>query len=391
MDKLNTHEMELPIYFDYNATTPCHPEVVEAILPYFTSAYGNASSVHHPYGWIAENAVEAAREEVAELIGAESKEILFTSGATEAINLAIKGLALANKGKRKHLITIATEHKAVLDTIDHLVSQGFECTCLPVNAKGEISLDQLKSSFKKNTLMLVAMTANNETGNLHPIKEMAEMASAHGAFFITDAVQAVGKIPLNVKHLGVDMLALSAHKMYGPKGVGALYVRKGVPKIDLVAQITGGGQEMGRRSGTLNVPGIVGLGKASSIRLSHQLGEYQRLFNLRNKLETGLLKITGSQRNGSSDRLPHVCNVSFNGILGKPLLIRINKELAVSSGAACSSVSDKPSHVLTAMGLDKATAMATLRLSLGRSTTEKDVDFAISYISKVVNDLQTAS
>ncbi|WP_316929250.1 cysteine desulfurase family protein [Cyclobacterium qasimii] len=289
------------------------------------------------------------------------------------------------------MITIATEHKAVLDTIEDLVHQGFDCTFLPVNAQGEISLDQLKASFKTNTLMLVGMTANNETGNLHPIKEMAEMAKAHDAFFVTDAVQAVGKIPLNVKDSGVDMLALSAHKMYGPKGVAALYIRKGFPKIDLVAQITGGGQEMGLRSGTLNVPGIVGLGKASSISLKHQVAESERLFNLRNKLEIGLLKITGSQRNGSSERLPHVCNVSFKDILGKPLLIRINKKLAVSSGAACSSISDKPSHVLTAMGLDKATAMATLRLSLGRSTTDKDVDFAIDYISRVVNDLRTAS
>ena len=383
--------MDLPLYFDYNATTPCHPEVVEAMLPYFTSTYGNASSGHHPYGWFAADAVESAREEVAELIGAAAEEILFTSGATEAINLAIKGLALAKNENKKHLITIATEHKAVLDSMEDLVRQGFEWTCLPVNANGEISLDQLKSSFKENTLLLVAMTANNETGNLHPIKEMAALAREHGVLFLTDAVQAIGKIPLNVKELGVDMLALSAHKMYGPKGVGALYIRKGSPKLTLKAQITGGGQERDLRSGTLNVPGIVGLGKASSLGLANQLDEAQRLSKLRNKLETGLLEIEDSQLNGSSNRLPHVCNVSFRGILGKPLLIRINKKLAVSSGAACSSVTDKPSHVLTAMGLDGPTAMATLRLSLGRFTTEENVDFAISYISKVVNDLRTAS
>lgn len=380
--------MDLPIYFDYNASTPCFQEVVEAIVPYFTSAFGNASSIHHPYGWLAEEAVETAREQVATLIGAEANEIVFTSGATEALNLGIKGIAqMANPGKN-HLITIATEHKAVLDTMESLADHGFELTFLPVSAEGEISLDQLKSSFRENTLMVVAMLANNETGNLNPIKEMAALTKAHGALFLTDAVQAVGKIPVDVRDLGVDFLALSGHKMYAPKGVGALFIRKGLPKIKMKAQITGGGHERGRRSGTLNVPGIVGLGKAAERCLDDLQEERHRLFNLRKQLEEGLLQIQGCQLNGGSHRLPHVCNVSFNEVSGKSLLIRVNKKLAVSSGAACSSISDKPSHVLTAMGLDQSTAMATLRLSLGRLTTAADVAFAIEYIREVIEDLR---
>lgn len=381
--------MDLPIYFDYNASTPCLPEVVEAIVPYFTSSFGNASSIHHPYGWLAEEAVETAREQVATLIGAEANEIVFTSGATEALNLGIKGIAqMADPGKN-HLITIATEHKAVLDTMESLVDRGFELTCLPVSAEGEISLDLLKSSFRENTLMVVAMMANNETGNLHPIKEMAALSKAHGALFLTDAVQAVGKVPVDVRDLGVDLLALSGHKMYAPKGVGALFIKKGLPKIQLKAQITGGGHERGRRSGTLNVPGIVGLGKAAERCLDDLHEESHRLFNLRKELENGLLQIQGCRLNGGSHRLPHVCNVSFNGVSGKSLLIRVNKKLAVSSGAACSSISDKPSHVLTAMGLDQRTAMATLRLSLGRFTTAADVAFAIEYIREVIEDLRS--
>jgi cysteine desulfurase len=383
--------MDLPIYFDYNATTPCHAEVVDAMLPYFTSAYGNASSGHHPYGWMAEEAVDIARENVGELIGASPEEIIFTSGATEAINLAIKGLARAHRDEKNHLLTIATEHSAVLDTIKVLEQQGFEYTCLPVNNRGEISLELFASGIKQNTLLVAAMRANNETGNLYPIKEMAAIAKGKGALFFTDAVQAVGKIPVDVKDLGVDMLALSGHKMYGPKGVGALYLRKGSPRIDLAAQITGGGQEYGMRSGTLNVPGIVGLGKAAAISLSNQSGEEKRLLFLRDRLESGLLKIPGCRLNGSSDRLPHVCNISIHGVSGKQLLVRVNKQLAVSSGAACSSITDKPSHVLTAMGLDATTAMATLRFSLGRYTTEEDVEHAIRYVGRIVNDLRTTS
>lgn len=381
--------MDLPIYFDYNASTPCLPEVVSAIMPYFTTAFGNASSVHHPYGWLAEEAVEIAREQVASLIGAEANEIIFTSGATEAINLGIKGIAQSADPDKNHLITIATEHKAVLDTIECLADRGFEVSCLPVGAEGEISLDQLESSFRENTLMVVAMMANNETGKLHPIKEMAALSKAHGALFLTDAVQAVGKVPVDVRNLGVDGLALSGHKMYGPKGVGALYINKELPKIKLNAQITGGGHERGRRSGTLNVPGIVGLGKAAECCTDDLDEEGFRLLNLRKQLENGLLQIQGCRINGGSLRLPHVCNVSFNEVPGKTLLIRINKKLAVSSGAACSSISDKPSHVLTAMGLDQKTAMATLRLSLGRLTTASDIAFAIEYIHEVIEDLRS--
>lgn len=375
--------MKYPIYLDYNATTPCHPDVVEEMLPFFSEHFGNPSSGQHPFGWVAEEAVEVAREQVAGLIGAAPKEIIFTSGATEAINLVLRGAVAGLKSKGNHLITLETEHKAVLDTMQVLEKQGFEVTYLPVQMDGAVSLDLLKKTIKAETVLVAAMLANNETGYLHPVKEMAAIARERGVLFFTDAVQAVGKIPVDVKALGIDMLALSGHKMYGPKGVGALYLRKSKPGIELESQITGGGQETGRRSGTLHVPGIVGLGKAADLARVEFPSDALKLAELRDKLERELLTIEGAQLNGARDsRLPHVCNISFRGVPGKPFLIRINKHLAVSSGSACSSITDKPSHVLRAMGLDSETAVATLRLSLGKSTTKKDVDFAIDFIKE---------
>ncbi|NHE57461.1 cysteine desulfurase family protein [Cyclobacterium plantarum] len=381
-----------PTYLDHNATTPCHPTVLEAMMPYFGTHFGNASSSHHPYGWMAEEAVEMAREQVAELIGAQAKEIVFTSGATEAINLAIRGVAWANKAKGNHLITLETEHSAVLDTMKSLSKQGFEISYLPVNEDGLVSQELLKKTFRKTTILLAAMFANNETGLVLPVGEMAAMAKQNEVLFFTDGVQAVGKIPVDVREAGIDLMALSAHKMYGPKGVGALYLRKSQPHIALEPQITGGGQETGRRSGTLNVPGIVGLGKAAELALNEFQEDALRLSALRDELEEGLLQISGSEVNGSrKNRLPHVSNISFKGIPGKPFLLRINKGLAVSSGAACSSITDKPSHVLTSMGLDAETAMATLRFSLGKSTNSEDIAHAIDWVREVHRDLKQSS
>lgn len=384
--------MKYPVYLDYNATTPCHPAVLEEMLPFFSEHFGNPSSGQHPFGWVAEQAVEVAREQVAALIGSSTKEIVFTSGATEAVNLALRGAVAGLKSKGNHLITVETEHKAVLDTMQVLENHGFEITYLPVQSDGSVSLDLLKKSLTAETVLVAAMLANNETGSLHPIKEMAAIANERGVLFFTDAVQAVGKIPVNVKELGIDMLALSGHKMYGPKGVGALYLRKSKPGISLEPQITGGGQETGRRSGTLNVPGIVGLGKAAEIALQEYKSDALRLGELRDKLENELLTVEGALLNGASDsRLPHVSNISFRGVPGKQFLIRVNKHLAVSSGSACSSITDKPSHVLRAMGLDSKTAVATLRVSLGKATTEKEVDFAIEFIKETHQKMKNGS
>lgn len=384
--------MKYPVYLDYNATTPCHPAVLEEMLPFFSEHFGNPSSGQHPFGWVAEQAVEVAREQVAALIGSSTKEIVFTSGATEAVNLALRGAVAGLKSKGNHLITVETEHKAVLDTMQVLENHGFEITYLPVQSDGSVSLDLLKKSLTAETVLVAAMLANNETGSLHPIKEMAAIANERGVLFFTDAVQAVGKIPVNVKELGIDILALSGHKMYGPKGVGALYLRKSKPGISLEPQITGGGQETGRRSGTLNVPGIVGLGKAAEIALQEYKSDALRLGELRDKLENELLTVEGALLNGASDsRLPHVSNISFRGVPGKQFLIRVNKHLAVSSGSACSSITDKPSHVLRAMGLDSKTAVATLRVSLGKATTEKEVDFAIEFIKETHQKMKNGS
>jgi cysteine desulfurase len=375
--------MKFPIYFDHNATTPCLPEVLEAMTPYFTSLYGNASSSHHVYGWLAEEAVEIAREQVAHLIGATPKEIVFTSGATESVNLAIRGVANANLNRGKHFVTLSTEHKAVLDTLADLRQEGFEVTVLPVDGNGLVDLNQLEGAIRDDTVMVAAMFANNETGVLQPIQEIADLTRSKGVLLLSDGVQAVGKIPLDVHRMDIDLVPLSAHKFYGPKGVGALYIKKSQPGVHLKACITGGGQELGRRSGTLNIPGIVGLGKAAEIASREMDRDGLRLKPLRDKLENALLALDGCRLNGHPvHRLPHVSNISFAGVNGKDWLIRINKELAVSSGSACSSITDKPSHVLKAMGLENELAKSTLRFGLGKSTTDEQVDFAIEFVKE---------
>jgi len=385
--------VKLPLYLDHNATTPCTDDVLEAMLPYFSQHYGNASSTHHPYGWIADEAVEAARENVADLIGCSPKEIVFTSGATEAINLAIRGTLFSTQNQKgNHVITVSTEHAAVLDTCKVMESLGIEVTYLPVVPNGILNLDELTTAIRKDTALICVMVANNETGVIQPIQEIGEIAHRHGIVFMADGVQAVGKIPVDVQVLGVDLLPLSAHKMYGPKGVGALYVRKSNPKIELQSTITGGGHERGRRSGTLNVPGIVGLGKTAQLQQRHLHSEYTRLKALRDMLEAAILQLPGTQRNGDAERrLPHVTNISFEGVESKDLLIAINKAVAVSSGSACSSVTERPSHVLQAMGVPEKLAKATLRFSLGKSTTQEDIHFTIDHVSKTLASLRKST
>lgn len=381
--------MKFPIYLDHNATTPCDTKVLGAMMPWFMEQYGNASSIHHPFGWMAEEAVEIAREQLATLIGAYPKEIVFTSGATEAINLGIRGVMEANPDKGNHLITVATEHKAVLDTCEVLEKKGTAVSYLPVKEDGLIDLEELEGAIRPDTVMIIIMMANNETGVIQPIREISVLAKEYGLILLSDAVQAVGKIPVEVKSFGIDLMPLSAHKMYGPKGVGALYIRSTNPKIELVSQITGGGQEKGRRSGTLNVPGIVGLGQAAEIAQQQMAAEQERLHRLRGFLEKNLLEIKGTHLNGPTAlRLPHVSHISFEGVEGKELLIAINKELAVSSGSACSSITTKPSHVLSAMGIRDDLARSSLRFGLGRSTTEAQMEFAVRYVKETVHSLR---
>ncbi|MCH6236451.1 cysteine desulfurase family protein [Cognataquiflexum rubidum] len=379
--------MKYPIYLDYNATTPCAPEVIEAMILWFGQHFGNAASKSHPYGWMAEDAVETAREQVANLIGAKPKEIIFTSGATEAINLALKGIFEHYSGEKQHYISCKTEHKAVLDTLDLLQSKGAEVTYLPVNQFGEVDLEELDSSILPHTKMIALMWANNETGLIHQMDRIKEIAEERNIILFTDAVQAVGKIPLDIK--GIHLMAISAHKMYGPKGVGALYIRHNHHLPKPLALIDGGGHEKGFRSGTLNVPGIVGFGKAAELRSKNQIVEASRLENLRNLLESKILEIEGAKVNGNlKNRLSHVSNISFDGVEGVELLQRVNKEVAVSSGSACTSISPKPSHVLASMGIDPDLGRASIRFSLGLNTTESEIIFAAEYIKKVVETLR---
>ncbi|AFL85438.1 cysteine desulfurase family protein [Belliella baltica DSM 15883] len=379
--------MNYPIYLDYNATTPCAQEVVEAMIPYFNEHFGNAASKSHPFGWMAENAVEMARENVASLIGANPKEIIFTSGATEAINIAIKG-TLERYGKEKqHYISCQTEHKAVLDTLKKIEEKGAEITLLPVDSNGQIDLVELESSIRPETKMICLMWANNETGVIHPVEKIAQIAAKHDIIFFTDAVQVVGKIPIDVN--GIHLMALSAHKFYGPKGVGVLYIRHNHELPKPISQIDGGGHEKGFRSGTLNVPGVVGLGKAAEIAKSSLNEESKRLKSLRDKLEKGILKIEGTILNaGQSQRLNHVSNISFQGIEGEDLLRELNREVAVSSGSACTSISPKPSHVLAAMGIEADLGRASIRFSLGRMTTEEEIDKVIRIVRNVIEKLR---
>lgn len=383
--------MELPIYLDNNATTPLDPRVLEAMLPYFTNKFGNAASRNHAFGWVAEEGVDYAREQVAKLIGCTEKEIIFTSGATEADNLAIKGVFEMYADKGNHIITATTEHKAVLDTCKHLEKQGARITYLQVKEDGLIDLAELEAAMTPETILVTIMYGNNEIGVIQPIKEISAIAHKHGALFFTDATQAVGKIPVDVNTDGIDLMAFSAHKMYGPKGVGALYVRRKNPRVKVTSQMDGGGHERGMRSGTLNVPGIVGLGKACELARLEMDEEAKRLSALRDKLESSLTTMEESYINGNTEhRLPHVANISFKYVEGEGLMMAM-KDLAVSSGSACTSASLEPSYVLKALGLSDDLAHSSIRFGLGRFTTEEEVDYAIENTKKAVNHLRDLS
>jgi cysteine desulfurase len=384
--------VKLPIYLDYNSTTPCDPRVVEAMLPYFTEKFGNAASRSHAFGWEGEEAVVQAREQVAALIGAEPGEIVFTSGATEGDNLALKGVFELYAGKGNHIITVVTEHKAVLDSCHHIEKLGGEVTWLPVDAEGLIDLRELEAAIRPATVLIAVMYANNEIGVIQPIKEISTIARKHGVLFFTDATQAVGKIPVNVNRDGIDLLALSAHKIYGPKGIGALYVRRKDPRVRLTAQMDGGGHEKGMRSGTLNVPAIVGMGKACALCAAEMETDAKRITRLRDRLEAGLLTIEGAHVNGSrTHRLPQTTNISFSYVDGQALLAGLGKDVALSSGSACTSASMEPSYVLKALGLGDDLAHSSLRLGLGRWTTEEEVDYGIGRIADTVNRLREKS
>ena len=384
--------LKLPVHLDNNATTPVDPKVLEAMLPYFTQHFGNAASRSHAYGWEAEEAVDYARGQVAKLINSEPKEIIFTSGATESDNLAIKGVFESYASKGNHIITCVTEHKAVLDTCKHVEKLGAEVTYLPVQSDGLIDLKELETAIKPTTVLIAIMYANNETGVIQPVKEISAIAKRKGVLFFSDATQAVGKIPVNVIEDGIDLMAFSAHKIYGPKGVGALYVRRKNPRVRIIAQMDGGGHEKGMRSGTLNVPGIVGLGQACEICRLNMNEDAKRIKILRDKLENDLLQLEETQLNGNKEnRLPHVLNISFKYVESEGLMLACNKNIAVSSGSACTSASIEPSHVLKAMGLDDDLAHNTLRFSLGRFTTEEEIDYAIEQVKNTVTQLRELS
>lgn len=383
--------MNLPIYLDNNATTPMDPRVLDAMLPFFNSKFGNAASRNHAFGWAAEEAVDYAREQVAKLINANEKEIIFTSGATESDNLAIKGVFEMYKEKGNHIITCVTEHKAVLDACKHVEKLGGRVTYLPVKEDGLVDLTALENAMTEQTILVSIMYGNNEIGVIQPIREISAITHKYGALFMTDATQAVGKIPVDVIADGIDLMAFSGHKMYGPKGVGALYVRRKNPRVKVTAQMDGGGHERGMRSGTLNVPGIVGLGKACELCSLEMESEAKRLSALRDKLENTLLEMEESYLNGNREnRLPHVANISFKYVEGEGLMMAM-KDLAVSSGSACTSASLEPSYVLKSLGLSDDLAHSSIRYGLGRFTTEEEVDFAIKQTRDAVNHLRELS
>ena len=381
------------IYLDNNATTPTDPRVVEAMLPYFYDIPGNAASRNHPFGWKAEEAVEYAREQIADLIGADPKEIIFTSGATESDNLAIKGVFEMYASKGNHIITIKTEHKAVLDACKKVEKMGGEVTYLDVQNDGMVDLNLLESSITDKTILISIMWANNETGVIQQMKAIGDICKKHGVLFMSDATQAVGKIPVFPKEVGVHLMAFTSHKMYGPKGVGALFVNRKNPRVKVTAQMDGGGHERGMRSGTLNVPGIVGFGKAAAIAKAEMSQDAQRLSKLRDKLENAFKdNLEEVYVNGNvNSRMPHVSNISFKHVEGEGLMMTFNQNIAVSSGSACTSASLEPSYVLVALGLGDDLAHSSIRFSLGRFTTEEDVDYAIDAVSKGVNHMRDLS
>ncbi|HWK30484.1 MAG TPA: IscS subfamily cysteine desulfurase [Terriglobales bacterium] len=389
-----TTNVKLPIYMDNHATTPLDPRVLEAMLPYFNERFGNAASRNHQFGWEAEQAVETAREQIAKLIGASGKEIIFTSGATESDNLAIKGVAEMYREKGNHIITAVTEHKAVLDTCKRLEKQGYRVTYLPVQADGLISLDDLKRAIDDKTILVSIMAANNEIGVIQPIDEIGAICKERGVLFHTDAVQAAGKIPIDVNKSNIHLASLSAHKMYGPKGVGALYVRRKNPRVQLTAIIDGGGHERGMRSGTLNVPGIVGFGKAAELAMQEMPEESKRTSYLRDKLMNKFLsnldevKVNGTMEPGQ--HLPGNLNISFIYVEGESLLMGIN-EIAVSSGSACTSATLEPSYVLKSLGLGDDVAHSSIRFGIGRFNTEAEVDYVADKLIEVVKKLRELS
>ena len=384
--------LKLPIYLDHNSTTPMDPRVLEVMLPYFVENFGNAASRNHSFGWQAEEAVDYAREQIAQLIGADPKEIIITSGATEGDNLGIKGVFEMYATKGNHIITCTTEHKAVLDTCKHLEKLGAEVTYLEVQPDGLIDLKQLEAAMRPTTILVAIMYANNEIGVIQPVKEISAIAKKHGALFFTDAVQAVGKIPVDVNTDCIDIMAFTSHKMYGPKGVGALYVRRKNPRVKVTAQMDGGGHERGMRSGTLNVPGIVGFGKAAEVARLDMAADTERISKLRDKLENALKQIDETYVNGNpAHRLPHVSNISFKYVEGEGLMMGFNKDIALSSGSACTSASLEPSYVLKALGLGDDLAHSSLRFGLGRNTTEEQIDFTIKAVTDTVLKLREMS
>jgi len=387
-----TGPVKLPIFLDYHSTTPVDPQVVEAMLPYFTTVFGNAASRNHEFGWTAEVAVERARAQVARLIGASEKEMIFTSGATESNNLAIQGVAEMYKEKGRHIITSPIEHKAVLDTCQYLESKGYEITILPVDSYGQVTAEAVRAALRPDTILVSIMFANNEIGTINQIPEIGRLCKDHGVIFHTDAVQACGKIPVDVEKMGIDLLSMTAHKMYGPKGVGALYVRRKSPRVRLSPLVHGGGHERGMRSGTLNVPGIVGFGKAAELANLRLTSDYELLKRLRDrlwdKIQAGLDEV---HLNGHpTQRLPHNLNVSFAYVEGESLMMGM-KELAVSSGSACTSASLEPSYVLKSIGVGEELAHSSIRFSVGRTTTESEVDYAAQRVIETVKKLRDLS
>ncbi len=384
--------MKFPIYLDYAATCPVDPRVLEIMLPYFSEVFGNAASRTHAFGWSAEEAVESARNSVAKAIGATGKEIVWTSGATESNNLAIKGAAEYLGAKGNHVVTVTTEHKAVLDPCKHLERQGHEVTYLPVGTDGLVSLDDLAGAITDKTIMVSVMFANNETGVIQPIAEIGKLCHERGVLFHTDAVQAFGKIPIDVSEMNIDLMSISAHKIYGPKGVGALYVRRRRPRVRLSPQIHGGGHERGNRSGTINVSGVVGFGAAARIALEDFESEGARILGLREHLRQRLAnEVPNCQVNGSlAHRVPGTLNVSFSYVEGESLLMGL-KDIAISSGSACTSASLEPSYVLRNMGLNDELAHSSLRITVGRMTTRAEIDFVVDSIRDTVARLREMS
>lgn len=381
--------LKLPVYLDNNATTKVDPRVLEAMIPYFTEHYGNAASRSHSFGWEAEEAVDYAREQVAQLISAEPKEIIFTSGATEADNLALKGVYETYATKGNHIITVITEHKAVLDSCKHIEKLGGKITYLSVDKEGLIDLNELRNAIQPDTILLAVMYANNEIGVIQPIKELCAIAKRNGILLFTDATQAAGKVPIDVNKDGIDLMALSAHKMHGPKGVGALYVRRKSPRVKVIPQIDGGGHERGMRSGTLNVPGIVGFGKACELCRIEMKEEAQQIKKLRDQLEFELLKLGDVYINGSVDnRLHNISNLSFKYVESEALMLGFSKNIAVSSGSACTSATLEPSYVLKAIGLEDDLAKAAIRFGLSRFTTEEEIEYTIQQVTTTVLKLR---